>query len=219
VNWWSDGTHQRLDLDYLYLAQGIYWPERHAILWTVPMIAEDGAYQSTCNVIVVYDLILQAWLPPWNIAVASLCTAYHYSATAPGKIAGLGCYAGTYDGRVIRLFDGDTDNGVDIEGWFETQHLHLDLPENEKLIRNARLYGDTAGQVDFEVKVDSEDTVRSGYSKTLASLTKTGSDFTFDDVKKSFPGNFHKLKMTFDTWASLYGIELEVPAVRKEKLE
>jgi hypothetical protein len=181
-------------------------------------VDDETAEQLTCNRLLIYDLSLHCWYTPWTISAASLCTAYHYNADAPGKLGALGLYAGNYSGQGLRLMDGSTDLGVVIAAWMETGWLNLDSSEAEKEIRRIRLYGLSTSDVTVSIKVDGETDVRAGYSKTIAGLTGLTGKFLGPDkdVKKYFFGNFYKIGIEFAGETDLYGIEIEGPPIREE---
>jgi hypothetical protein len=220
VRWWNPGSVPRIHIPALYRAAGVYWPERNCIIWTVPMITQEGIEQLTCNRLIIYDLSLHCWYPPWTITAASLCTAYHHNENAPGKLGALGLYAGNYNGQVLRLMDGSTDLGEAIAAWMETGWLDLNSSEAEKQIGRMRLYGLSSTNVTVKVKVDGESDVRPGYSKTIPRLTGLTGKFLGPDkdVKKYFSGNFYKIGLDFAGETDLYGIEIEGPPIRQELL-
>ncbi len=221
VRWWDQDNIPRIHIPALYKAAGVYWPERNCIVWTVPMIVDDQEVeQLTCNRLIIHDLSLHCWYTPWTISAASLCTAYHYNANAPGKLGALGLYAGNYSGQVLRLMDGATDLGVAIAAWMETGWLNMSFSEAEKQIRRMRLYGLSSTDVTLKVKVDGESDVRPGYSKTIPGLTGLTGKFLGPDkdVKKYFSGNFYKIGLEFAGETELYGIEIEGPPIREELL-
>jgi len=221
VRWWHAGSVPRIHIPALYRAAGVYWPERNCIIWTVPMIIQEGVEeQLTCNRLIIYDLSLHCWYPPWRITAASLCAAYHYNADAPGKLGALGLYAGNYSGQVLRLMDGSTDLGVAITAWMETGWLDLSFSEVEKQIRRMRLYGLSSTDVTLKIKVDGESDARPGYSKTIPGLTGLTGKFLGPDkdVKKYFSGNFYKIGLEFAGETELFGIEIEGPPIREELL-
>ena len=220
VTWWDDGAEIRVDKNWLFRACGVYWPLDNLILWSVPLIVNGASEQQTCNRILVYDLSLRCWYPPWKITAASLCVAYHHNENAPGKLGPLGIYAGNYSGQIIRLFDGYTDLGAAVQGWFETGWLNLGGSEFEKTTHRLRLYGYSNADVTVEIKVDGEETVRPGYSKTIQGLTGLTGKFLGPDkdIKKYVYGNFQKVGIHFAGDTNLYGIEIESYPDREELL-
>jgi len=68
VGWWDPSAQNpRLDLNNLFHAYGVYWPERNWIIWAFPMIVGESASQATNNRLIIYDLVLQTWLPPFSV--------------------------------------------------------------------------------------------------------------------------------------------------------
>ena len=218
VTWWDDNAPVRIDKNWLFKASGAYWPIDNLILWPVPLIVGGASEQQTCNYILVYDLTLRCWYPPWKIPAASICTAYHHNDYTPGGLGSVGLYIGDYAGQIIRLIDGTTDLGAAIPGWFESGWLDLGHSEAEKIGRRLRLYGYSTTDVLVEVKVDGEETVRPGYSQTIAGLTGLTGKFLGPDkdVKKYFYGNFTKIGIHFAGQTDLYGFEVEAIPDRQE---
>ena len=95
VRWWEDDTttYPRIDKEYLYRSCGEYWPIKNWLVWSVPMILSGTSEQTTNNRLIVYDLNLGGWLPPFTLALSALCLGYDYSTGATGKI-GLGLVQG-----------------------------------------------------------------------------------------------------------------------------
>ena len=74
VSWWDQTSSQeRLDLNNLGSAFGLYWAARNRIIWAVPMIG-GSSEQKFNNRLIVYDLGLKAWLPPFAVSASSLST-------------------------------------------------------------------------------------------------------------------------------------------------
>jgi hypothetical protein len=120
VNWWQSSPTVRLDLDYLYLSTGMYSSTHHCIFWSVPMITDGSTPQTTPNYLLVYDIGLGCWYPPWDLAFTALCSGFETNANAPGKLGRPVLYAGDSQGRVLKLFEATTDNSAEIDAWAET---------------------------------------------------------------------------------------------------
>lgn len=150
VNWWDEDTLPRIDKNALHKSCGVYWPEKNWVIWSVPMITSSGqSSQKANNRLIVYDLNLGAWLPPFTIGVASLCVAYHCQDDAPGKLGQLGLYAGDYQGRILRLFSDTTDkdpegSSVDVNAWVETGWMDFGH-RSRKFLRTVSMIGETSG--------------------------------------------------------------------------
>jgi hypothetical protein len=227
VSWWDSSQAIigspgfRIDTSSLYRACGVYWPVRNWIVWAVPLIEAGSSSQSTNNFLIIFDISRGIWLPPWKIAVASLCTAYEDNPNAPGRLGALRLLAGTYDGRIISLMDGTTDDGSVIPSWIFTGWLPLDMPEYEKLIRRMRMYGVSDADITVQIYSDGETTLRDDCpAKSVSGLTGlVGKDFTFDDLKSlNNTGNFYRIGISFAAYTDLFGFEIEVPPIREEKL-
>lgn len=215
-NWWTEDTtvFPRLDLANLHKSCGGYHAGRNWAVWAVPMLLNaEQSSQPTNNRLLVYDLTLGAWLTPFDIAVSSMCLAYDYSSTAPGHIGPASLLAGTYDGQVIRLFDGVDDAGTDIAANAETGWLHLGEPNVEKRIRYLTLFGKAEGNITLSIYVDGNETTPVE-TRTISGLTTATSRFLIDMKGGNIWGTFYKIKCTGTDIFVIYGIQLEVDEVR-----
>lgn len=218
VNWWSENADiiPRLDKQYLYQAIGVYWPERNWVMWSVPMLVTPGqTSQTECNRIIIYDVTLQAWLPPINLRAASLCLAYTHNSNAPGHIGRPILLAGDYDGRIWELFspDATSDNGAAISGWFETGWLDFGQPLIEKRIRPIHVIGETSADLTISVYRDGEENPSAEYTVTgLSSLT--GKAFGKQFHGGNVTGSFLKYKLQTTAPATIHGIIWTVEPVR-----
>ncbi|MBI5569308.1 MAG: hypothetical protein HY914_05120 [Desulfomonile tiedjei] len=222
VNWWDGREIPRLALDALHRACGEYWPVKNWIVWAVPMITEPGqTVQTTNNRLIVYDLSLRTWLPPFSIALASIAVAYHHNENAPGKLGEIGLYGGDYHGRIVRLFGpaDATDLGAAIPGWVETGWLHFGSPEWLKLIRRLRLFGRTAAgkTIGLKIWVDGNtDSSRPDSSLLLSDLDIAASRFfAREDESLNLQGRFFKLRIEFQDITHLYGLQIGVSLIRE----
>jgi hypothetical protein len=217
VSWFDPSANlPRIDLDYLHNACGVYWPERNWILWAVPMIV-SGTRQSSNNRLIVYDLTLGAWLPPFSISLRSMTTAYHYSADAPAKLGRNGLYGGDYSGRIVRLFtpENDLDLGAALNGWIETGWLHFGSPEFRKLIRTMTLYGGTTGSsIDVSVLCDgNEDSPK---KLSFSALSGLGEKVFAQEAKpENLSARFFKFRIEFNDVTELFGMQIGASMVRE----
>ena len=215
VNWWDSASTPRLDKDYLHLACGVYWPERNWVIWAVPMIT-TGSSQSTNNRLLVFDLSIGAWLPPFTIAASALWTAYHYNASAPGKLGELGLYAGNYSGEISRLFapDATDDAGTDISAWIETPWMHFGSPDAFKWLRLLKLYATTEGDgITFTVYTDGGEVA--AFTEVITDFSAlVDQEFKVKDGEKNVKGNFYKFRLDFTGPTSIHGITLRYPEVQ-----
>ena len=149
LNCWDSNATPRIDIDYLHNCCAEYWPKKGWVLWSVPMILSGTSEQKTNNVMMVFDLNLGCWYPPFifPFGVAALCTAYTRNENAPQKLGDLVLLAGDYEGRVIRLFDpaATDDCGDAIDAYVETGWLHLGDLAIEKELRSMWLHGQKSG--------------------------------------------------------------------------
>lgn len=297
VNWWESTGYPRIDLDYLHLACGEYWPARNWIIWSVPMIIDypfdpgeavvqsttkvkikatghgrtagdvinitgmtsysgvhtlhadtdatwlvftagytaetttrlarysvSGATQTTNNRLIIYDLSMGGWLPPFTIAAASLCTVYEYNANAPGKLGALRLFAGNYAGQILDLFDvsATTDNGTAISAFIDTQWMtHADpehTPEWMKELREMWLFGTVDNNFYIDVQKD-------GGTTSLSTLTETAlTDPTLYSFVKSFQhvdggtikANLFKYRFSFSGPADVQAVKVGIGYERNQ---
>jgi hypothetical protein len=154
LDYWDSNATPRLDLNYLHNCCGEFWPKKNWIVWSVPMIL-TGSSQATNNVLLVYDLNLGCWYPlfVFPFGISALCTAYTYNANAPQKLGDVIMLAGTYDGRVIRLFDpaATTDLGTAIDAYAETGWLHHGADDVVKMVQSLNIYGTATGDIGLQI--------------------------------------------------------------------
>jgi hypothetical protein len=218
LNWWDTTETPRLDLDYLHLACGDYWPARNWIVWAVPMILSAGSGpQASNNRLIVYDLTLGAWLPPFTVNAASLCTAYHHNPNAPGKLGDLGLYAGDYQGRVIRLFGPGaiSDLGSPISAWVETGWLDFGSPEYRKLLRMLSLFGNTADDAITVTAFADGDTSASTVAE-FHDLSNLGNKtFALEQESHNVQGRFFKFRIAFNDASEVFGLQIATSLMRE----
>ena len=176
-----------------------------------------GATQTTNNRLIIYDLTLRTWLPPFTIALAGMGTAYHYNPNAPGKLGQMGLYGGDYSGRVLRLLGPDqtTDMGESISAWVETGWLHFDAPEFKKLIRILTLYGKTEGtQINLKVYVDGDTDSYTSYDyDQLDNLA--GRLFAQEQSPQNVAGRFFKFRIEFTDVTDIFGLQVGASVIRE----
>jgi hypothetical protein len=221
VSWWDDSQSvPRIDLAHLHKACGVYWPERNWVIWAVPMTT-SGLEQATNNRLIIYDLTLRAWLPPFTMSLASLTTAYHYNEHAPGKLGQLGLYGGTYAGRVVRLFgpDDTTDLGEPISAWAETGRLHFGSPQWHKIIRRLQLYGRASTGRNITVKIWTDGSADSANPARIISLSDldglASQLFGLEEENVNTQGRFFKFRFEFTDVTDVFGLQLGVSLVRE----
>jgi hypothetical protein len=217
VSWWDpSSTVPRLDLDNLHKACGVYWPARNWVIWAVPMIT-DGVAQSTNNRLIVYDLTLRTWLPPFTLSLASMATAYQYHPHAAGKLGQMGLYGGDYSGRILRLFgpEDTSDQGAAVNAWVETGWLHFNAPEFKKLIRILTMYGKTQGPaVTLKVYVDGD--TNNGSTYTFDQLDElSGRLFAQEQKPHNVAGRFFKFRIEFSDVTDIFGFQIGASVVRE----
>jgi len=217
VSWWDPSSSlPRIDLENLHKACGVYWPGRNWVIWAVPMIA-GGTSQSTNNRLIIYDLTLRTWLPPFTIALASIGTAYHYHPHAAGKLGQMGLYGGDYSGRILRLFgpEDTSDQGQPISAWVETGWLHFKAPEFKKLIRILTVYGKTQGSaVTLKVWVDGD--TNSCFAYTFDQLDElSGKLFAQEQKPHNVAGRFFKFRIEFTDVTDIFGFQIGASVIRE----
>lgn len=223
-SWWDDTTYPHIDMANLPLTGcGCYWPEKNWILWAVPMILSGSTPQTTNNRVIVYDLTLRAWLPPFTWSLASLCTAYERSTTAPGGIGRARLLGGTYGGAVVQLLrsDATTDGGTTITSSAETGWLSFGVPTLQKTLHRVWIYGKTAGaSITLKIYLDGEETTpaRTETITGLSSLSSSKVLKTYD-----FPGAkelrafMFKFEITSTGTTVIHGLEFDVGDIGKDQ--
>lgn len=217
VSWWDPGSAApRLDLDNLHKACGVYWPERNWVIWSVPM-SLDGQSQWTNNTLIIYDLTLRSWLPRFEVALASMGTAYHHIDGAPGKLGQLGLYGGDYQGNIVRLFGPGqtTDFGQPIAAWAETGWLHFGSPEFRKLLRLLTIYGKTAGgEITLKVFTDGD---TSTYAEYRYDQLDDMSERLFAQEQKpqNVAARFFKFRVEFTDVTDVFGLQVGLSVIRE----
>ncbi len=220
VTWWDERAPVRLDLKNLHIACGEYWPVKNWVIWSVPMTL-DGTPQTFNNRLIIYDLTLQAWLPPFTISVASLSCVHHHAAKAPGKLGEMGLYGGDYAGRILRLFGPTdaTDLGEPVKAWVETGWLHMGSPQWLKLIRRIQLYGQTQPARTITIKIWKDGNAdASKPDKTLLLEDLAGGVDTFfsrEEESANVQGRFFKFRIEFNDVAQIFGLQIGFSLVRE----
>ena len=224
VDWWDDQATYRIDTDNLHIACGAYWPERHWVVWSVPMITDGETPQTTNNRLIVFDLALQAWLPPMTATLASLATAYHYNANAANKLGKQGLYGGGYDGRIYRLFAFDDDFDLteladeEITAFAETGWLDFGDSTWFKHLRSLTVFANaegTDGDITVKVYVDGL-TTEDEMSPTFANCADlSGKEAHFDFTKINIQGRWFKFRFDFTGPTRIYAVVAELGYMRK----
>lgn len=217
VRWWNSTESPRLDLNHLHIACGTYWPASNWIIWAVPMIIGSAGRQTTNNRLVIYDLTLGTWLPPFTISLASITTAYHVNEAAAGKLGAVGLYGGDYQGRVLSLFSGDnaTDNSAAISAWAETGWLHFGSPECSKLLRLFTIYGKTGGNA-LALEVFTDGSQSSAAKMAFTNLQVPGNElFSREQIPGNVKGRFFKFRFSFTDVTDLYGLQVGGSIIRE----
>jgi hypothetical protein len=220
VTWWDEKASVRLDLKNLHIACGEYWPVKNWVIWSVPMTT-DGTPQTFNNRLIVYDLTLHAWLPPFTISLASLSCLYHYAAEAPGKLGEIGLYGGDYSGRVLRLFGptDSTDLGQPIKAWVETGWLHMGSPQWLKLVRRIQLYGQAPPATTVTIKMwkdGNADTAAPDKTVLLSELSASADTFfSRDEESVNVQGRFFKFRIEFEDVCQIFGLQMGVSLIRE----
>jgi hypothetical protein len=198
VNWWLDDAtvFPRIDKRSLHRSCGEYWPVKNWLVWSVPMILEGTTEQTTNNRVIVFDLNLKGWLPPFTLALSALCLGYDYSSSAAGKNGPVRLYGGTYDGRVLELFSeaATTDGGTDIGAWIKTPWLQFDSPVQRTIIRNIWAWGTSDGDVNLTLYRDGNDTTAEA-ELTMTDLSGLATKFTTGFHHAPWQGRFFQVRL------------------------
>jgi hypothetical protein len=219
-SWWEGTNYPYIDMDNLPLTGcGCYWPEKSWIVWAVPMITTGSSPQTTNNRLIVYDLNLKAWLPPFNIALASICAAYQRSTSAPGGLGRMRLLGGTYDGKVVQLFrsDATTDGGTTISSSAKTGWLSFGEPTVQKSLQRVWLYGKTSGSsITVKVYLDGEETT-AAHTFTVTGLSGiTATDVLGSDElvgAKELRAKFFKFEITTSGTSVIHGLDIMVGGI------
>ncbi len=219
LNWWDSSTTPRLALDYLHLACGEYWPAKNWIIWAVPMIFLGSGPQPSNNALIVYDLTLGAWLPPFvfPFGIAALCTAYHYNTDDPQRLGDMGLYAGDYEGRVIRLFPPGvtSDLGSTISAWAETGWLDFGAPGYSKLLRMLSLCGKSEKDP-ITVNMFSDGDTCVPKVAEFQNLSSLGSQsFALEQESNNLQGRFFKFRIELSAASEVHGLQVATSLVRE----
>jgi hypothetical protein len=172
--------------------------------------------QTTNNRLIVYDLNLKAWLPPFSISAASICTGYHYNVNAPGRLGSIGVYAGGYAGQIMRLFGpGSTDDsGERITGFIETGPIHFGSPQYEKLLRTLAVYGKTVGG-EVKISVFTDGNTQPEHILDFQGIGNSDVKvFDFERRMGNIKGRFFRMRVELAGRAEVFGLHAGVSVVR-----
>jgi hypothetical protein len=216
VSWWDQTSSQeRLDLNNLGSAFGMYWAARNRIIWAVPMIGASSE-QKFNNRLIVYDLGLKAWLPPFAMSVSSLSTfSDPGSDHNPGQVRLL---AGDYRGRILELFSAHSlsDAGAPVSGWAETPWVHFGTPHVEKIIRALTLFAKTTAFAPIRVEVFTDGNMDSPRSIEFTRPSAAGvNEFTIDPRPFDLNGRFFKFRISLTAPSTLFGLQATMLGVRE----
>ena len=216
VSWWDHASKAlRLDLNNLGSSCGAYWATRNWIVWAVPMLMESGV-QRTNNRLIIYDLNLGAWLPPFTISVCSL-TALSGRLSESGGV-GATMLAGDYNGSVLELF-GPTacaDSGAPIYAWAETPWIHFGSPHVEKTLRILAMCATAPGIVPPAIDVLTDGAVSNQSRVEFTGLNRSGDrDFSVDHKPLDAHGRFFRFRIHLPPGSKLYGLQAAVCNVRE----
>jgi hypothetical protein len=210
VNWWDPtADNPRIDLEYLWRACGIFWPERSWVIWAVPFITGENVSQTTNNYLIIYDLQLGTWLPPVPYPAASMCLAYHYADDAPAHRGEVGLYAGGYSGGIARIFSPTADRG---NGWAVTGWMPHGGPKFQKLLRHLTAYG--KGDITIKIYADG-DASTIIKQPDVSELASIGAKlFAVEQENVNMQARFFKYRVDLAGDTDLYGLGLEFASVR-----
>ncbi|MGC8604235.1 MAG: hypothetical protein ACP5VS_11165 [Desulfomonilaceae bacterium] len=217
VSWWDSASRgMRLDLKNLSSACGAYWAPRNWIIWAVPMLT-DFSEQPSNNRLIIYDLNLGAWLPPFTISACSLEPVSQCPFDGHrGRVAML---AGGYNGNVMELFGPDvcSDNNDPIVAWAETPWTHFGSPHIEKSLRLLSACSSPSRNsplLSVEIFADGS---LSGpdFVEFTKSVPSTEHDFTIDQKPLNIHGRFFKFRIQLGAGSTLYGLQASAHEIRQ----
>lgn len=222
VNWWQSTPDVRIDLDYAYLSYGMYSSRHHCIFWAVPMITDGSTPQTTPNYLLCYDIGLDAWYPPWDLAFSALCSGFETNSNAPGKLGQPVLYAGDSSGRILKLFrvttDGATlgsDNGSEIDAFAETGLLTPLGIEKQAQLEGIFIVAKTDSadkQLNMSVFLDGEATatIPIVFAKAGADAYDTYEAVNdFAGAQDSALGRFFKYRFDLSGPSKIFGIDIK----------
>ena len=196
------------------------------LVFTAPYTAETltpfaryyrpGVSQTTNNRLIVFDLTLGAWLPPFDLGISAMTTAYHYNANASGKLGTLGLYGSDYSGRILRLFGAgaDDDNGTAISGYIETGWLNFGESDSYTELQQIWAYGKTASSVTLSVGrrwFEATNTYDEYFSTTLTDLLNPTGEFAIATQDYYKQGNMFKFRLDFSDVTEIRNIQPIIP--------
>jgi len=170
--------------------------------------------QTSCNMLICYDLKNKIWHPPRDVAVDSLCVAVDYNSAAPGHFGKRMLLGGTSAGKVLRLFDDtmEDDAGSDISWSAETGWTDLEMP-GRKRVSKITAWGLTAGE-SVTVKIYRDGSLTLPATKWEMTFTAMSSlpvtkEFMYDPRDPFFVAWLYKFKISGDSRADFF-LEIEV---------
>jgi hypothetical protein len=216
VSWWDKCSKGlRLDLNNLDSSCGAYWAPRNWIVWAVPMLSETSV-QQTNNRLIIYDLNLGAWLPPFTISACSLTALPGFPSDSAGVRAAL--LVGHYDGAVLELFGPNVcaDRGASIQAWAETPWIHFGSPHVEKTLRILSVCALTPDTAPLSVDVLADGAISNPCRVEFTGLRRSGDrDFSVDHKPMDAHGRFFKFRIHLPPGSKLYGLQAAVRDVRE----
>lgn len=179
----------------------------------------DTREQRSNNRLIIYDLNLSAWLPPFTINVCSLTAISGFQTDGTGGRTAL--LAGDYRGRILELFGPEvhSDDGCPIVAWAETPWLHFGAPHLEKSLRiiSACSTASASGPSRIstvEIFTDG-DSASDGFVEFTKLSASAENDFFMDQKPLDSHGRFFKFRVHLEAGSTLFGLQAALRPVRE----
>ncbi len=216
VSWWDMASNGvKIDVRNLGSACGVYWASRNWVIWAVPMITGSENIGAN-NRLIIYDLNLGAWLPPFAVSASSLATVSTHSPA--GAAGGVTLLAGNYHGGVSELFTHDSyaDGTEVVRGWAETPWLHFGAPNVEKSLRVLTAIGWIDSQERLRVEIFTDGVLERPCVVEFNRLAGSGADgFGLEQKSLDAHGRFFKFRIKLNGNSRLYGLQASILGIRE----
>ncbi len=216
VSWWDiTSSGLRIDIRNLSSACGVYWAARNWVMWAVPMITGSQT-RVTNNRLIVYDLNLGAWLPPFTVNASSLAAVSTHG--PDGNAGGVALLAGDHDGKISELFvqDSFADGSEVVRGWAETPWMSFGSPNVEKSLRVLTAYGKIAAPESLQVEIFTDGVRERPRVIEFRRLASSGADgFGLEQKSLDVHGRFFKFRVKLVGNSRLYGLQASITGIRE----
>ena len=216
VSWWDTASNGvRIDVRNLGSACGVYWATRNWVIWAVPMITGSQNIGGN-NRLIIYDLNLGAWLPPFTVSASSLAAVSTCESAGAG--GGVMLLAGDYHGTISELFTRDSyaDGPALVRGWAETPWLSLGSPNIEKSLRVLTACGKIAAPERLRVEVFTDGVKDRPCVVEFNRLGSADADgFGLEQKSLDAHGRFFKFRIKLKGNSRLYGLQASILGIRE----